>query len=138
MLKCVIDTHVWVSAVSSRSQFHWVVEALLDERFSMYISTEILLEYEEKLKQFYSMSVAESFLRTLQELPNVHKVEPFFLWQVITHTDPDDNKFVDVAFAANVHYLVSDDKHYRPLAETEFPKIKRVKLAEFKEILERK
>ena len=102
----------------------------------MYVSTEITLEYEEKLRQFYSPSVTENFLRALRELPNVHKVETYFLWQMVTATDPDDNKFVDAAFAANVHYLVSDDKHYRPLANSDFPKINRVKLAEFKKILD--
>ena len=48
------------------------------------------------------------------------------------------NKFVDAAFSANVHYLISDDKHYKPLAISNFPKIKRIKLADFKDVLEKK
>ena len=138
MLKCVIDTHVWVSALSSRSPYHWVVEALLDEKFDLYISNEISLEHEEKLKQFYSPTVAENFLRALYELPNVHKIDPFYQWHLLDATDPDDNKFVDAAFSANVHYLISDDKHYKPLAISNFPKIKRIKLADFKDVLEKK
>ena len=134
-MRVVIDTHVWVSAVSSRSNYHWVVEALLDERFELCISHDILLEYEEKLKQHYSIAVADNFLRALQELLNVHKTEIYFQWHLLDPTDPDDSKFVDAAFAANVHYLVSDDKHFKPVETPELPKVKRIKLEEFKIIL---
>jgi uncharacterized protein len=134
-MRVVIDTHVWISSISSRSPFHWVVEALLDEKFDLYISHDILLEYEEKFKEHYSIPVAENFLRSLKELPNVHKVEVFFQWHALDETDPDDSKFADAAFAANVHYLVSDDKHYRPLDGRDFPIIKRIKLDAFKKLL---
>lgn len=134
-MKCVIDTHVWISALSSRSPFHWVVEALMDEKFDLYLSHDILLEYEEKLKEHYSLTVAETFLRSLRELSNVHRIEVFFQWHLLDNTDPDDNKFVDAAFACNAHYLVSDDKHYNPIDRIDFPKIKRIRLAEFQSIL---
>ncbi|NJN33119.1 MAG: putative toxin-antitoxin system toxin component, PIN family [Saprospiraceae bacterium] len=115
--------------------FIWVVEALLDEQFELFVSHDILLEYEEKLKEHYSISVAENFLRSLKELPNVQQVEVFFKWQTLDATDPDDNKFVDAAFSANVHYLVSDDKHYHPLQNRDFPVINCIKLEAFKKLL---
>lgn len=37
--------------------------------------------------------------------------------------DPDDNKFVDCAIASNAHFLVSQDKHFKVLAEIPFPKV---------------
>ena len=49
--------------------------------------------------------------------------------------DADDDKFVNCAFSANAHYLVSDDKHYRVLAKVDFPKIAVLKFDEFKNIL---
>ncbi len=137
-MKCVIDTHVWISALSNRSPFHWVIEALIDERFELHVSHDILLEYEEKLKEKYSLTVAENFLRALRELPNVFQTEVFFQWHLLDETDVDDNKFVDAAFASNVLYLVSDDKHYKPLDHVVFPKIQRIRLAEFQTILELK
>ena len=54
----------------------------------------------------------------------------------LDETDLDDNKFVDAAFSANVHYLVSDDKHFKPLENRTFPKIKRIRLEEFKKLRE--
>ena len=74
-MKLVIDTNVFVASVSSRSVFHWLIEALLDEHFELYITNDVLLEYEEILKQRYSYIVAENFIRSVNELPNVHKIE---------------------------------------------------------------
>jgi predicted nucleic acid-binding protein len=45
--------------------------------------------------------------------------------------DPDDNKFVDCAFAANAEYLVSDDKHFKILERTPFPQLNLVTMADF-------
>ena len=50
--------------------------------------------------------------------------------------DADDNKFSDCAFAANAHYIVSDDKHFNELKSIDFPKIEVLKLNEFKKMLD--
>lgn len=50
-IKTVIDTNVLVAALSSKSVYHWLIELLLDEQFELYLTGEILLEYEEVLKQ---------------------------------------------------------------------------------------
>jgi len=50
-------------------------------------------------------------LGALTLLPNVKKVEVHFQFGLI-RSDMDDNKFVDCAFAANSHYLVSNDRHF--------------------------
>lgn len=59
----VIDTNVFVSALSSRSKFHWIIEDLMEEKFEIAVSTAILLEYEEILKQKYNPVVAEAFYK---------------------------------------------------------------------------
>lgn len=53
-MKVVVDTNVLVSALSSRSVYHWMVTELLSQKFDMYITDEILLEYEEVLSKKYS------------------------------------------------------------------------------------
>ena len=45
--------------------------------------------------------------------------------------DPDDNKFVDCAFAAGADYLVSEDSHFNELRSVPFPKLNLVTLDEF-------
>jgi putative PIN family toxin of toxin-antitoxin system len=77
--KTVIDTNVLVSALSSRSIYHWLIELLLEEKFELYVTDEILFEYEEVLKSKYSDAVATNFLVALQELPNVHFVRVYML-----------------------------------------------------------
>lgn len=57
-------------------------------------------------------------------------VDPYFRMGIIT-TDPDDNKFVDCAFAAGADYLVSEDSHFDVLRRTPFPQLNLVTLDEF-------
>lgn len=47
----------------------------------------------------------------------------------------DDNKFSDCAFAGNVHYLVTNDKHFNVLSSIPFPKINVISLEVFKNVL---
>ena len=61
---------------------------------------------------------------------NVDLIDPHFRMGIIT-VDPDDNKFVDCAFAAGADYLVSEDSHFRVLHETPFPQLNLVTLDEF-------
>jgi predicted nucleic acid-binding protein len=49
----------------------------------------------------------------------------------IITADPDDNKFVDCAFAAGADYLVSEDSHFRVLFDLPFPQLKLVTLDGF-------
>ncbi len=65
MIKVVIDTNVLVSALSSKSVHHWLIRALLNERFQLFVTDEIVLEYEEVLRAKYSETVANNFLRQL-------------------------------------------------------------------------
>lgn len=134
-MRIVIDTNAFVASVSSRSRFHWLIEALIDEVFDLYISSEVLLEYEEILKLRYPHEVAENFLRSLNELPNVHKIEISYKWLIIT-ADPDDDKFVDLAVSSKADYLVTNDKHFNVLKTLPFPVIALLTLQEFGELLQ--
>jgi len=132
-MKVVIDTNVLVSALSRKSQYHWIVQQLLDETFDLYLTGEILLEYEEILIQKYSYSVANNFIAALKVLPNVYFTEVYFYWKLLT--DEDDNKFVDCAIAANADYIITHDKDFNLLREIDFPKINIVLIAQFKKII---
>jgi len=129
-LKIVIDTNVLVSSLSSKSNYHWLIELLLEEKFDLYITDEILFEYEEVLKAKYSDRVATDFLTALKELPNVHFAHVYFRWNLIA--DPDDNKFVDCYVAAGANYLLSHDSHFSVVRQINFPKVNVMKLDEFR------
>lgn len=133
-LRIVIDTNVLLVSLSSKSQYHWLFQKLLNNQFDLYVTTEILMEYEEIIALKYHPEVAKNVLRTLLKLPNVHKQSIYYRWQLID-ADPDDNKFVDCAVSANAHYLVSHDKHFEVLKNITFPKIVVIKICEFKQMI---
>ena len=133
-LRVVLDTNIIVRAVSGRPLSSVIFDALLNQHYALYLSHDILLEYEEKLMQIFDAEIAELVIGTLLILPNVYKTEFFYDLRLIVQ-DADDDKFVNCAFSANAHYLVSDDKHYRVLAKVDFPKIAVLKFDEFKNIL---
>jgi putative PIN family toxin of toxin-antitoxin system len=132
-IKTVIDTNVLVAALSSRSVYHWLIELLLDEKIELYVTDEILLEYEEVLRAKYAEVVAANFLMALKELPNVFFAHVYFRWNLIS--DPDDNKFVDCYVAAGAQYLISHDTHFAVLKKTPFPKVNIVHITEFEAVL---
>jgi hypothetical protein len=64
----------------------------------MFVTNEILTEYEEIIAQRWHPDVAKAVLRTLLELRNVHQTSLSFRMNLI-RDDADDNKFADCAFA---------------------------------------
>ena len=133
-MKVVIDTNVLVSALSSKSIYHWLIQALLNEQFQLFVTDEILMEYEEVVKSKYSETAATNFLIALNELPNVYFSNVYFRWNLIS-VDPDDNKFVDAYVAAGAFYLISHDSHFSMLRSVSFPKINLLTIDQFKFIL---
>ena len=73
---------------------------------------------------------------------NIHAVRKtvqnnsYYKWNLISD-DPDDNKFVDCALNAGVHYLVTNDHHFNVLKSLKFPPIKIIDITAFKDILNR-
>ena len=135
-MKLVIDTNALISSLSSKSKYHWLIQWLRASKYQLCVSSEIYLEYEEKLKEKYNLMVAEAFLNALKELPNVTNTEVFYNWNLI-HEDPDDNKFVDCAVASNVDFIITNNKHFNVLKTIGFPLINVIRLEDF-EILFKK
>ncbi len=101
------------------------------------LSTEILLEYEEKLTEIYDEETAELVISSLLLLPNTKQITVNFDLRLIV-PDADDDKIVNCTFASNAHYLVSDDRHFKALEKIPFPKIEVLTYDEFKQILAQK
>ncbi len=79
--------------------------------------------------------IARNVVDAILKRKNVERVDPYYHWHLIK-ADPDDNKFVDCAFAAQATYIVSDDSHFDELREIDFPKLLVLKLKEFIAFLE--
>ncbi|WP_157579268.1 PIN domain-containing protein [Spirosoma montaniterrae] len=54
-MNVVIDTNCLLVAVPANSEHKWLYDAFVNERFTWYVSTEILNEYAEKLGEFFGL-----------------------------------------------------------------------------------
>ncbi len=106
----VLDTNVIVSGAMWRGSPATILNAWADSLFEVVASPEILDEYEEILLEVGhkvgKKSFAERWLITIRE--KVHVVIPER--KVELCRDPDDDKFLSCALAADALFLVSGDK----------------------------
>jgi uncharacterized protein len=129
-MNIVLDTNVLLVSLPTHSKYYPIYQALLNKRFDLFISNEILTEYEEIFAQKLGTARTDLKLQELLNLSNVHIIEPFYNWQLI-EADPDDNKFADCAIACGADYLVTNDRHYAILAQIPFPPITTIKAEDF-------
>ncbi|MDR2907176.1 MAG: putative toxin-antitoxin system toxin component, PIN family [Bacteroidales bacterium] len=130
----VLDTNCLLACISNTSEFHLVWTAFLNEEFSLCVSNEIIVEYEEILARKTSPAFAEMIVQIILNSENVVFVNPQYRFGLIT-IDPDDNKFVDCAIIANADYIVSQDSHFNILKTIDFPKVNVIRIEEFAEEL---
>ncbi len=130
----VIDTNVLLVSVSNRSKYHWLYKAIIDKKFNIAFTTDILTEYEEQIAAHWHPDVATNVIRSLIDLSTARFVIVYFNMRIILN-DEDDNKFADCAFAANADYIVTNDNDFNILRKTPFPQIPVVSIDTFKEIL---
>jgi predicted nucleic acid-binding protein len=76
-MRVIIDTNIFVMTLTSRSPYHIIYQALIAQQYSLIVSTEILLEYQEIISLKYGQSTTDFFLQMLDELPNIIFVTPF-------------------------------------------------------------
>lgn len=130
----VLDTNILLVSLKQNTKYSIVFESLINEKYSIIISNEILFEYVELIGRKINSQVAGKVVSLLIALPNTQFCEPFFRWNLIT-SDESDNKFVDCAIAGAADYIVTNDKHFNVLKEVDFPKINVITIDEFIEIL---
>lgn len=128
--RIVLDTNCLVASLARNSEYYPVWKGLQEGRYTLCVTNEILEEYQEIIEQKTSPVVAENVVNLLLKSENVVFVDTYFCLRLI-ESDPDDNKFVDCAFAASATYIVSDDNHFDVLKDISFPPILVLKLKAF-------
>ncbi len=136
-MKVVLDTNVLFVSVSEFSQYYPIYRALKDKAYELVVTTDIMLEYDEVIADEMGAEVAEDLLAFLAHASNVHKINKYYYWNLIT-ADPDDDKFVDAAVAGNADFIVTDDRHFRVLKKIAFPKVKVISTDEFLEMVQKR
>lgn len=129
-MRPVIDTNIFFPAFNPKSRYYPIVENLFSKKFSLLISTPILLEYEEILQRVFPKELLEQLWLFLLTSDNVIFISPTFSFQ-LPYADEDDQKFVDCAVCGNADFLVTNDKHFNILKNIDFPKVKVIKAETF-------
>ena len=128
--RVVLDTNCLLASLSRLGSSYAVWKGFQEGKFTLCVTTEILSEYEEIIALKTTPSIAKHVVELILKSKNVLLIHTYFHWNLIT-ADPDDNKFVDCAFAANATYIVSDDSHFDVLRDITFPELLVLKLEEF-------
>ena len=132
--KIVLDTNCLLQIMGARSKYHFLFEKFLTGSYILCVSTEILFEYEEILRQKASPVAADLFMKVIARSRNVERKDPYFHLGLVKQDD-DDNKFVDCAFVSQADYIVTDDGHFDEAAKSPFPLFRVMRLDAFAEMM---
>ena len=64
-LRIVLDTNVLLVSISSKSKYHWIYQLLINGKFNLLLSNEILTEYDEIISTKYNNEVSKDVINTL-------------------------------------------------------------------------
>ena len=134
-MRIVLDTNCLIQSISPRSRYYAVWESLVDGKNIMCVSNEIIMEYLEILQRLTDYDTAETIVKTIINSKFVEFITPYYNFELIKQ-DPDDNKFVDCAIAANAHYIVTNDHHYDVLKGLDYPQVDVICLDDFLKLLQ--
>lgn len=98
--------------IGPKSKLRRLWESFLAGKYQIVISKDIIKEYEEILQKYSAPGAAQLILELFIESPDIIQQAVYYNWHAIT-VDPDDDKFFDIAVAANVDYLVTNDRHFK-------------------------
>jgi uncharacterized protein len=128
-----IDTNVLLQARARGHAFFPILDSWITGRYALAVSTGILFEYEEVMTRLSGVAAWLNFARLMDlvELTTsgVIRVTPSYRFHVIVG-DADDNLFTDCAITASAEFLITEDRHFLPLAYAGY-KPKPIKPLEF-------
>ena len=130
MRRVVLDTNCLLQALPSRSPYHKIWTEVLAGRISLCVNTDILNEYEEILAEKTTSEIAHNVVEAIARLHTTEFQEVYIHFGLID-ADPDDNKFVDCAVAADAEYIVTNDSHFNVLKHIDWPKLIVITIKEF-------
>lgn len=131
----VLDTNCLIQSLPMHSHYHKVWTDFMNGQYLLCVSNEILDEYEEIIERLVTPTVAKYIIDAIIHSPYTLYKEAHYKFRLIEN-DPDDNKFVDCAIASGAEYIVSEDAHFRCLANIAFPSVKVINLDNFMQELD--
>jgi putative PIN family toxin of toxin-antitoxin system len=111
MLRILIDTNIYISAVLFKGKPRNVLQDLIEEKFIGYISSEILKEIEDTLLKPKFGLKGEFIQLVISEIRDINKIiKNVPLKDYLNLRDRNDYHILESAFSANVDFLITGDK----------------------------
>ena len=134
MIRAVIDTNVFISALFWRGAPYEVIKKGFAGAFVIITSKEILKEVEQTLTKKFQFPAEDThaFLKIIAL--NAHIVEPKSRLVVVS-ADPDDNKVIECAVSGQAAYIISGDKDILDLKK--YQQVEMLSPAAFLKVLSR-
>ncbi|WP_426670585.1 putative toxin-antitoxin system toxin component, PIN family [Mucilaginibacter sp. McL0603] len=131
-LRLILDTNIFLVSLAPNFKYNWIYQSLLQNKYDLVVSNEIITEYEEQITTRYGIEKTDASLDFLLLLPNVILKNPSYLWQLVEN-DKDDNKFIDTYIAGQCDYIISNDRHIHQIKNSQFPQIAVLRYDEFEQ-----
>ena len=64
-LRVILDTNVLLVSIRPTHKHHWLAEAIINERFTLLVSNEIVEEYLEGLTERYGIEFTDILINQL-------------------------------------------------------------------------
>ncbi len=132
MLKIVLDTNMFLSAILYGGMVEEILHLILAKKLQLFASPDLKKEVLEKLKEYGAtdIMIAKAILfleaRSISVTPNV---------KITVCRDPEDNFMLELVETAQVDYLLTRDKDLLDLREQQWKKTTIIRPEEFLPIL---
>ncbi|TGL55419.1 putative toxin-antitoxin system toxin component, PIN family [Leptospira ognonensis] len=111
MLRILLDTNVYISAILFKGKPRQILQELVDERVTAFTSNEILKELEDSLSK-PKFKLTNDFVQiVLTEIRDITKlISTSPLKNYLDLRDRNDYHILEAAFSAKIDYLITGDK----------------------------
>ena len=111
MLRILLDTNVYISAILFKGKPRQILQELVDERVTAFTSNEILKELEDTLSK-PKFKLTNDFVQiVLTEIRDITKlISTSPLKNYLDLRDRNDYHILEAAFSAKIDYLITGDK----------------------------
>lgn len=95
-LKIVLDTNVFLVSIATHFKYFWVYEKLQQGEYELYVSNEILTEYQEQIAKRFGLLSADSSLYFLLPFLFLH------LNLILPQNHPHTNRYIKRMFRSTL------------------------------------
>ena len=114
----VLDTNVVIQATDGSHPFSKIIDGWVQGKFLWAVSTDILLEYEEVMSRMLGAARWQRFVRLMDLVDaadgSLLRIATFFQFLTVPF-DRDDDKFADCAISVHADFIVTADRHFKPM-----------------------